>query len=92
MAYATTPKATQVAALAAATATKAPAVAQAARLLLKIYNDDTANSIFYGDAAVTALTGIPVAPGGESEWIPCSGDIYVISTAGGSTVRTQELA
>jgi hypothetical protein len=91
-AYASTPKASQVSALAPTTATKAPGTAQASRLLLKIFNDDQAASIYYGDSAVTDAKGIPIPPGGESVWIPCSGDIYVYSVAGGSTVRTLELA
>ena len=62
------------------------------RLLLKIFNDDTAANIFYGDSTVTASTGIPIPAGGESDWIPCSADIWVFSTAGGFTVRTLELA
>lgn len=91
-AYASTPKASQVSALSAATATKAPGTAQASRLLLKIFNDDGSANIYFGDSTVTASTGIPIPAGGESDWIPCSGDIWVFSTAGGFTVRTLELA
>ena len=90
MAFTTTPKSTQTT-LAAATAAKVPATAQASRQLLKIFNDDQANPIYYGDSAVSTTTGIYVAPGGESDWIPCSGDIWALSTPG-TTVRTLELA
>jgi len=90
MAYTTTPKSTQTT-LAPATAAKVPATAQASRLLLKIFNDDVANPIYYGDSTVSTTNGIYIAPGGESDWIPCSGDIWALSTPG-TTVRTLELA
>jgi hypothetical protein len=73
----------------AATATKVPATAQGSRVMLKLFNDDAAASIFYGGSTVSATNGIPVGPGGESEWIPCSGDIWVYSVAG-TTVRALE--
>lgn len=92
MAYAATPKSSSVAALTANTAVQAPGTPAAGRLLLKIFNDDPAANIYYGDSTVTVGTGIPIPPGGESEWIPCSGAVYVISLAGGSTVRTLELS
>ena len=89
-AYSSTPLSTQVT-LAAATAAKAPATAQTNRVLLKIFNDDTANPVYYGGSTVTTSTGIYIAPGGESEWIPCSGDIWALSTPG-TTIRVLELA
>jgi len=93
MAYAATPKSTAVTLTTHGTAYKAPGTAQANRLLLKIFNDDQTNPIFYGDSAVTVSSGIYIAPGGESDWIPCSGDIYVINNVTDSaTVRTLELA
>lgn len=89
-AYFATPLTTATGNLAANTATKAPATAQASRLLLKIYNDDPGAPVFYGGATVTTANGIPIPPSGESDWIPCSGDIWVISVAGGYPVRTME--
>lgn len=90
MAFFATPKTTQVSALAATTATKAPTTAQGSRQLLKIFNDDPTASIFFGDSTVTDSKGIPIPPGGESDWIPCSGDIYVYSVLGGFTARAFE--
>lgn len=92
MAFTATPKSTQVSALAATTATKAPTTAQSSRQLLKIYSDDPTANIYWGDSTVTDAKGIPIPPGGESDWIPCSGDIYIYSVLGGFTARASELA
>ena len=68
--------------LAAATATIVPASALSGRKLLKIFNDlDT--TTYYGASGVTVSTGIPIPPGGESDWIPTDGGTYAINTAGG---------
>lgn len=75
--------------LSAATAAKVPATAQTLRLMLKLFNDDPTYPVFYGGSTVTDTTGIPVPPGSESDWIPCSGDIWVYSVAG-TTVRALE--
>lgn len=91
-AYASVPKSTQVSALSATTATKAPTTAQTSRLLLKIFNDDPSAAIFWGDSTVTDSKGMPIPPNGESDWIPCSGDIYIYSVLGGFTARAAELA
>ena len=90
MAYAATPL-SSVTTLTAATAAKVPATAQASRLLLKLFNDDQTSPIYYGSSTVSTVNGIYIAPGGESEWIPCSGDIWVLSTPG-TTVRALEMA
>jgi hypothetical protein len=89
-AYFSVPLSSATATLSANTATKAPTTAQASRLLLKLYNSDPDNPVYYGGSTVSVANGIPIAPGGESDWIPCSGDIYVISLAGGYTVRILE--
>ena len=89
-AYAATPL-SSVTTLAAATAAKVPATAQASRLLLKLFNDDSANPVYYGGSTVSTANGIYIAPGGESDWIPCSGDVWALSTPG-TTVRSLEMA
>jgi hypothetical protein len=88
VAYFATPLST-VTTVSAASATKVPATAQGSRLLLKLFNDDQTAPIYYGGSTVDATKGIPVGPGGESDWIPCSGDIWVYSVAG-TTVRSLE--
>jgi hypothetical protein len=87
-AYFSTPL-SSVTTLSAATAAKVPATAQANRLMLKLFNDDQNAPIFYGGSTVSASNGIAVQPGAESDWIPCSGDIWCYST-GGTTVRALE--
>lgn len=90
MAYAATPK-SSVTTVPATTPTKVPGTVAGGRLLLKLYNNDETYPIYYGDSAVDNTKGTPIPPGGESAWIPCSGDIYVYSIPG-TTVRSMELS
>lgn len=84
-AYFATPK-SSVTAVSAATATACPAVPQASRLLIKLFSDDP-DDCYWGDSTVDDTKGIPF--NGESDWIPCSGAIYVWSK-NGCNVRTLE--
>jgi len=89
-AYTATPL-SSVTTLTAATAAPVPASPQSNRLLLKLYNFDSTYPVWYGGSSVSATTGIEIGPGAESDWIPCSGSIYVISTLG-TTVGSLEMA
>jgi hypothetical protein len=72
------------------TATKIPATAQASRMMIKIVNLDATQAIYLGDSGVTTSTGWPLGPGAESDWIPCSGDIYGIVASGTATAASFE--
>jgi hypothetical protein len=63
-------------ALSATTATAVPSSMLAGRSMLKIVNTDPTNTVWYGDSSVTDSTGIPIGPGGESDWIPAGVAVY----------------
>ncbi len=87
-AYFATPL-SSVTALSAGVAAKVPATAQGSRMMLKLYNEHDTVTAYYGGSTVSSSNGIPIPPGGESEWIPCSGDIWCIC-ASAANIRALE--
>lgn len=63
------------------------------REMVRIYNNDSSITIFFGASGVTAATGEPLKPG-EAVSIP-TGDqlgVFLIAASGSVDVRVQEMA
>lgn len=65
----------------------------AEREMVRIYNNDSAITIFFGTTGVTTANGEPLRPG-ESVSLPAGPDIpvFLVATSGSVNVRVQEMA
>lgn len=69
---------------------KVPGTAETGRLSLQIHNIGT-ETIYIGDANVTAAAGFPLAAGDDASFDIADGvDVYAITSSGEADVRTLE--
>ena len=68
-----------------------PASPISSRQALKIFNTDMTYTLYYGDSAVNATTGIPITAGNESDWLPGNGWYVFCANPSGSTCIAGEV-